>query len=155
VNTGRGQLADVQLTGNSGKGENIVVAVGHFVGDKFLVLLTNEIISALIDKQIALEGRLFVVDGYARLKAAVGGLDVAVAVVDTDDDGIGVVVHKIHRNSFLPLCGDTKIMVFGGGQIDHHQTELQKVKVANSAIFTCDDRWKSKSQNDTLIAKQA
>ena len=46
--------------------------------------------------------------GNARLEAAVGGLDVAVAVVDTDDDGVGV-VHKIHRDSFLPLCGDTKI----------------------------------------------
>ena len=76
VNTGRGQLADVQLTGNSGKGENIVVAVGHFVGDKFLVFLTDEIISTLIDEQIALEGRLFVISGNARLEAAVGGLDV-------------------------------------------------------------------------------
>ena len=32
MNTGRGQLADVQLTGNGGKGENIVVTVCHFVG---------------------------------------------------------------------------------------------------------------------------
>lgn len=77
------------------------------------MFLTDEIISALIDKQIALECRLLVVGGYARLEAAVGGFDVAVAVVDTDDDGIGVVVvvHKIHRDSFLPLCGDTKILV--------------------------------------------
>ena len=111
VNTGRGQLADVQLTGNGGKGENIVVAVCHFVGDKFLVFLTDEIISALIDKQIAFEGRLLVVGGNSRLETAVGGLDVAIAVVDTDDNGIGVVVHKIHRDSFLPLCGDTKMMM--------------------------------------------
>ena len=113
MDTGRGQLADVQLTGNGGKGENIVVAVCHFVGDKFLVFLTDEIISALIDKQVAFECRLFVVGGYARLEAAVGGLDVAVAVVDTDDDGIGVVVvvHNIHSVSFLPLCGDTKILI--------------------------------------------
>ncbi len=33
-------------------------------------------------------------------------------MVDTDDDGIAVVVvHKIHRDSFLPLCGDTKILI--------------------------------------------
>lgn len=75
MNTGSGQLADIQLTGNGGKGENIVVAVCHFVGDKFLVFLTDEIISALIDEQIALEGRLFVIGGNARLEAAVGGLD--------------------------------------------------------------------------------
>ena len=76
------------------------------------MFLTDEIISALIDKQIALEGRLLVIGGNARLEAAVGGLDVAVAMVDTDDDGIGVVVvvHKIHRVSFLPHSGDTKII---------------------------------------------
>ena len=110
MNTGRGQLADIQLTGNGGKGENIIVTVGHFVGDKLLVFLTDEIISALIDKQIALEGRLFVIGGNARLEAAVGGLDVAIAMVDTDDDGGGV-VHKIHSDSFLPLCDDTKMMM--------------------------------------------
>ena len=62
---------------------------------------------------ITLEGRLFVIGGYARLETTVGGLDVAVAVVDTDDDGNGivVVVHKIHRVSFLPLCGETKILI--------------------------------------------
>lgn len=110
MDTGRGQLTDVQLTGNGGKGKNIVVAVCHFVGDKFLVFLTDEIVSALVDKQIAFEGRFFVIGDHARLEAAMSGLDVAVAVIDTDDDGIGVVVvvHKIHRDSFLPLCGDTK-----------------------------------------------
>ena len=77
------------------------------------MFLTDEIISAFIDEQIAFEGRLFVVGGNARLETAVGGLAVAVAVVDTDDDGIGVivVVHKIHRVSFLPLCGDKKILI--------------------------------------------
>lgn len=107
MNTGRGQLADIQLTGNGGKGKNIVVAVCHFVGDEFLVFLADEIISALIDKQIAFECRLFIISGNARLETAVGGLDVAIAVVNADDDGIGV-VHKIHRVSFLPHSGDKK-----------------------------------------------
>ena len=42
-----------------------------------------------------------------------GGLDVPVAVIDTDDDGISVVVvvHKIHSVSFLPHSGDTKTMM--------------------------------------------
>ena len=104
VDTGRGQLTDVQLTGNSGKGENIVVAVCHFVGDKFLVFLTDKIVSALIDKQIALEGWLLVVGGYARLKATMGGLDVSVAVVDADDNGIGVVVVIFLKRGY-PLFG--------------------------------------------------
>ena len=108
VNTGRGQLADIQFTGNSGKGENIIIAVSHFVGDKFLVFLSDEIVSALIDKQIALEGRFLIIGCNARLEAAVSGLDIAVAVVDTDDNGIGVVIHKIHIGSFLPHSGGTK-----------------------------------------------
>ena len=113
MNTGRGQLADIQLTGNGSKSENIIIAVGHFVGDKFLVFFSDEIVSALIDEQIAFEGRLLIIGGNARLETAMGSLDVSVAVVDTDDDGIGVVVvvHKIHRDSFLPLCGDTKILI--------------------------------------------
>ena len=78
MNTSRGQLADVHLTGNGGKGKNIVVVVGHFVGDKFLVFLPDEIISALIDNQITFEGRLLVIGGNACLEAAVGSLDVAV-----------------------------------------------------------------------------
>ena len=48
-------------------------------------------ISTLIDEQIAFEGRLLVIGGNARLETAVGGLDVAVAMVNADDDGIGVV----------------------------------------------------------------
>lgn len=109
MHTGRGQLANIQLSRNSGKGEDIIIAVGHFVGDKFLMFLSDQIISALIDKQIALEGRLFVIGGNTRLKAAVGGLDVAVAVIDADDNGIieSIVAHKIHSVSFLPLCGNT------------------------------------------------
>lgn len=107
MNTGRCQLADIQLTGNSGERENIIVVVGHFVGDKFLVVFSDEIVFALIDEQIAFEGRFLVVGDNAGLETAVGSFNVAVAVVDTDDDGIGVVIHKIHSVSFLPHSGDT------------------------------------------------
>ena len=71
------------------------------------MFLANEIIFAFINQQIALESRFLVIGGYACLETAVGGLDVAVPVVDADDDGSSV-VHKIHGVSFLPLCGDTK-----------------------------------------------
>ena len=60
------------------RGENIIVAVGHFVGSKFLVFLTDEIIFAFINQQIAFECRLFVVGCNARLEAAVGGLEMCI-----------------------------------------------------------------------------
>ena len=105
MDTGRGQPADIQLSGNGGKGENIIIAVGHLVGDKFLVFLSDQIIPALIDQQIAFECGFFVIDSNAGFEATVGGLDIAVAVVDADDDG--VIVHKIHIGSFLPHSGGT------------------------------------------------
>ena len=112
VDTGRGQSADIQLSGNGGEGEDIVVIVGHLVGDKFLVFLANQVILALINKQITLEGRLFVIGCDTGFEAAVGSLDIAVAMVDADDNGVGV-VHKIHIGSFLPLCGDKNNLCFG------------------------------------------
>ena len=63
------------------------------------------------------------IQGNAGFETAVGGLDIAIPVVDADDDGIGgciIVVHKIHSVSFLPLCGNTKLIGFGGGHFDHH-----------------------------------
>lgn len=79
------------------------------------------VVSAFINKQIAFEGRFLVIGGNARLEAAVGGLDIAVAVVDTDDDGISVVVvHEIHIVSFLPHSGDTKN--FDGWRAQHLRT---------------------------------
>ena len=85
------------------------------------MFLADEIVSAFINKQIAFEGRFLVIGGNARLEAAVGGLDIAVAVVDTDDDGISVVVvHEIHIVSFLPHSGDTKN--FDGWRAQHLRT---------------------------------
>lgn len=103
VDAGGVDFSDVQLPSDGGKGENIVVAVRHFVGGKLLVSLPDGVVSALIDQKVVLEGRLPVVGGHAGAKAGVGGLDVAVPVVNADDDG--VVVQIIHARSFLPLCG--------------------------------------------------
>ena len=97
------------------------------------MFLSDEIIPALIDKQIALEGRLFVIGSNTRLKTAVGGLDVTVAVVNADDNGIvgSVVIHKIHSVSFLPLGGNAKNNGFGGGQFDHHQRKVASCQIDN------------------------
>ena len=119
---GRGQPADIQLSGNGGKSENIIVAVGHLVGDKFLVFLPDNIILALIDKHIALEGGFFVIGSNACLETAMGGLDIPVPVVDADDDGIGgciVIAHKTHIDSFLPLWAIQKWFVLVSGHFDH------------------------------------
>ena len=96
-------MANVQLPSDGGKGEDIVVAVRHFISGKLLVSLADGVVPALIDQQIILEGRLPVVNSHAGAKAGVGGLDVAVPVFNADDNGI--VVQIIHTRSFLPLCG--------------------------------------------------
>lgn len=103
MDAGRGKMANVQLPSDGGKGEDIVVAVRHFISGKLLVSLADGVVPALIDQQIILEGRLPVVNSHAGAKAGVGGLDVAVPVFNADDNGI--VVQIIHTRSFLPLCG--------------------------------------------------
>ena len=80
----------------SGEGQDVVVTVRHFVGGELLVFFSNQIISALIDQQIALEGRLLVKRGHAGFEAAVSRLDVAIAVVDADDDR-RIVIQNVHK----------------------------------------------------------
>ena len=55
------------------------------------MFLTNEVETAFMNQQIALESRLIVKGGHAGFEAAVGGLDVAVAVVNANDDGMVIV----------------------------------------------------------------
>ena len=112
MHTGRGLLADIQLSCNGSKGQNIVVTVCHFVRDKLLVTFAHGVIAAVVDKQIAFEGRLLVRDDHARRKAAMCSLDIALAVVDADD--YRVIVHIVHSLSFLPLCGlENRLFVYG------------------------------------------
>ena len=76
------------------------------------MIFSDEIEPAFINEQIALEGRLFVVGCHAGFEAGVRCLDIAVAMVDSDDYGLAVGVRvKIHSRSFLPLCGCK--MIFG------------------------------------------
>ena len=103
MHTSRGLLADIQFSGNGGKGQDIVIAVCHLVRDKLLVPLANGVIAAVVDKHITFEGRLLVGDDHARRKAAMGSLDIPIAVVDANDNRIAT--HKVHSSSFLPLCG--------------------------------------------------
>lgn len=106
MHTGRGLLADIQLSCNGSKGQNIVVTVCHFVRDKLLVTFAHGVIAAVVDKQIAFEGRLLVRDDHARRKAAMCSLDIPIAVVDADD--YRVIVHIVHSLSFC-RCAALKI----------------------------------------------
>ena len=60
------------------------------------MFLADQIVAALVDQQVALEGWLLIKRGYAGFETAVGRLDIAIAVVDTDDDR-RVVVQNIHK----------------------------------------------------------
>ncbi len=97
VDTGRGLFADIQLPSNGGKGQDVVVAVHHLVGGELLVFLTDQIIAAPIDQQIALECRLLIERGHAGFETAVGGFDVAIAVVDADDDE--TIIDYVHSDT--------------------------------------------------------
>lgn len=57
---GRGLFADVQLSPDSGEGQDVVAAVRHFVGGELLVFLADQRIAALENQQITFEGRLLV-----------------------------------------------------------------------------------------------
>ncbi len=78
-------LADIHLTGNGRKSENIVVNVLRFIREEFFMALTDEVIPAVKDEQIFLEYRLSVITCDTSGKAAIRGLDIAVAAVNSDD----------------------------------------------------------------------
>lgn len=70
------------------------------------------VVSVVVDKQIAFEGRLLVGDNHARREAAMCSLDISIAVVDANDNR--VVVHIVHTLSFLPQCGcKNRLFVYG------------------------------------------
>ena len=91
--------------------------VGHLVGSEFLVFLSDQIVASLIDQQIALEGRFLVEEGHAGFETAVGSFDVAIAVVDADDDR-RIVIQNVHK---IPFCC---ITAKGGPQTAQPKTFL-------------------------------
>ena len=97
--TGSGQVADVQLAGDSRQRQEIVILIQHFVGGKLLMALTDHIGLAVVGQDVAAEHRLISVNGHdAGSEAAVGGFHVAIAMVDADDNGL---VFHVHHFNFL------------------------------------------------------
>ena len=97
MDTGRGLFADIQLPPDGGESQDVVITVRHLVSGELLVFLTNEVVMASIDQEIALKGRLLVKRGYASSETAVGGFDVAIAVVNADDNR--VIIDDIHSDT--------------------------------------------------------
>ena len=97
------QAIYIQLTGDSGQGEDIVVIVPGLVRLKLLVACPNQVVASVIDQQIVFEYRLCVMNGQPRGKTAVCSLDVAVAIVYPDDLHALMVFHRLH-SSFLFAC---------------------------------------------------
>ena len=90
------QVPCIKLTGNSGKGEDIIVIVILLFGNKLLVSLPDDIIPPVLDKHIARKGRLGVVGFHTCAKTRGCRFDVPISVVDADHDGnlIFVCVHN-------------------------------------------------------------
>ena len=64
------------------------------------MFLSDQIVASLIDQQIALEGRFLVEGGHAGFETAAGSFDVAIAVVNADDDR-RIVIQNVHK---IPFC---------------------------------------------------
>ena len=90
----------VQLTGDSGQGEDIIVVVPGLVGGKLLVARPDQVVPPAVHQQLVLEYRFGVMGGQPCRETAVGGLDVAIAVVDADDLHALILFHRL-QSSFL------------------------------------------------------
>ena len=80
-----GDTLTVKLSGNSGKGKDIVILISELVRRKLLVPNADRIILVIPNEQVIGERRLGITFDYACLETAVSGFDVAVTVVDTDN----------------------------------------------------------------------
>ena len=90
-----GHFSDIQFPCDGRKRQHIVVQIPRLIRKELLVPFTDQVELAFIDKQILLEHRLLVIGGNACREAAVCGLDIAVAAVDSDYDYIVNHLHSI------------------------------------------------------------
>ena len=105
-----GHMRQLQLPGDGGKCQDVIVLIRHLVRDELLVFLADAVPLAVVLKRSDDEVWLFVIGGHTCPEAGVGRLDVSVAVVDSNDhDGVlcsvaaGIVGIGKHNPLFLPL----------------------------------------------------
>ena len=75
----------IQFSGNCYQSQDIVVLVHGFVGNKFLVSLSDAIVHPAVLQNIAGENRLGFVGGHAGGRDGIGSFDVAIPVINTND----------------------------------------------------------------------
>ena len=90
-----GHFSDIQFPRDGRKRQHIVVQIFRLIRKELLVPFTDQVELAFIEKQILLEHRLLFIGGNACREAAVCGLDIAVAAVDSDYDYIVDHLHAI------------------------------------------------------------
>ena len=95
VNLAGGDLSDIQLPCNRRKSKNVVVNILCLIRKELFMTFTDQIISAVIDKQIVFENRFSIIDCHACREAAVCGFDIAVSAVDPDDEYIFDFFHAL------------------------------------------------------------
>ena len=87
MDIGAGQMRQLQLPGDSGKRQDVVVLIRHLVRDEFLVFLADAVPLAVVLKRSDDEEWFLVIGGHTCPEAGVGRLDVSVAVVDPNHYG--------------------------------------------------------------------
>ena len=93
------QVSCVKLTGNNGKGEDIIVIVILLLGNELLVSLPDDIIPPVVDKHIACKGRLCVIGFHTCAKTRGSRFDIPISVVDADHDGRpGLIFVYVHND---------------------------------------------------------
>ena len=110
VDVGAGHMRQLQLPGDGGKRQDVIVLIRHLVRDEFLVFLADAVPLAVVLESAEDEERFLVIGGHTCPEAGVGRLDVSVAVVDSNDYGgvlcgvaVGIVGIGKHISLFLPL----------------------------------------------------
>jgi len=94
----------------------------HFICGEFFVILADEIIPILPNEQILLECRLFVVGGNTGLKTASCCFDVAVTVVNANNNGVVEVFHisflssALQRSNMVVVLADFVVQFLVGWQ---------------------------------------
>ena len=100
VDVGSGHVSELQLSGDGGQRQDVVVGIVDLAGQEGLVLLTNDVILALIYQHIVGKYGFPVVSRHAGLEVPMRCLYAAIAMVDGDDDAF----HEMSLVSLIILA---------------------------------------------------
>ena len=104
----------LQLHGDTGQHEQVVVLIQRFVRAICLVPDADGVISTLVEQEIVQECGFPFVGQDAGGETVVGGLHIAIAVIHGDDDGVVVSLHVMIPSFFtvdFPFSEEATILV--------------------------------------------